>query len=41
MYLLELVVLPQDSWILGRSFLRKVYTEFDMEYRRIGFARAK
>jgi hypothetical protein len=40
LYQLEFVVAQQSHWILGKTFLRTVYTHFDMEYRRIGFARA-
>jgi hypothetical protein len=40
LYRLELVVADFDHWILGETFLRKVYTVFDVEKLRIGFAPA-
>jgi len=30
-----------DMWIFGDVFLRKFYTLFDLENKRIGFARTK
>lgn len=40
LYQLELGVHQEEIWILGKTFLKKVYTQFDVEYRRIGFAPA-
>jgi hypothetical protein len=40
LYQLDLGVHQEEIWILGKTFLKKVYTQFDVEYRRIGFAPA-
>jgi hypothetical protein len=40
LYRLKLVVSELDVWILGETFLRSMYTVFDVENMRIGFAPA-
>lgn len=30
--------LPNDIWTLGGAFLSSVYTTFDLEHKRVGFA---
>jgi hypothetical protein len=40
-YQLQLVLHDKDYWTLGKPFFRKVYTVFDIELGRIGFARVK
>jgi hypothetical protein len=40
-YVLLLAPHDQDYWEMGKPFLRRVYTEFNVELERIGFARAK
>ncbi|XP_069691370.1 renin-like [Periplaneta americana] len=38
LYRVEIVLYPIKSWTLGMTFMRKVFTEFDVDKRRIGFA---
>jgi hypothetical protein len=40
LYLLKLVVSNLETWTLGETFLRSMYTVFDVENKRIGFAPA-
>ena len=40
LYLVKLVVSELDHWIFGETFLRSMYTVFDVENMRIGFAPA-
>jgi hypothetical protein len=39
-YFLKLMVSDLDYWTLGETFLRSMYTVFDVENMRIGFAPA-
>jgi hypothetical protein len=40
LYRLKLIVSELDDWTLGETFLRSMYTVFDVENMRIGFAPA-
>jgi len=40
LYLLRLMVSDEDHWTLGETFLSSMYTVFDVENLRIGFAPA-
>jgi len=40
LYLLKLIVSDVDHWTLGETFLISMYTVFDVENLRIGFAPA-
>ncbi|XP_069691362.1 renin-like isoform X2 [Periplaneta americana] len=41
LYQIEIAMYPAQSWILGKTFMRKVFTEFDVDRSRIGFAPSK
>jgi len=40
LYRLKLIVADLDDWTLGETFLSSMYTVFDVENMRIGFAPA-
>ena len=40
LYFIKMLVHEFDVWILGETFLRSMYTVFDVENMRIGFAPA-
>ena len=39
-YILKVIVSESEDWTLGQTFLRSMYTVFDVENMRIGFAPA-